>query len=115
LRGRRPVYVTRAATFLDKAGLFPGCVFIVGADTAARVVHPRFYGDDPAKVAAALDSIRDLGCRFFVGGRVDRDGRFVEVGGLEVPVGCRDLFAGLEEREFRVDISSSELRQQANP
>jgi cytidyltransferase-like protein len=110
LRGQRPVYVTRAATFLEKAALFPGCVFVVGADTAARIVHSRFYGGDPAKAVAALDAIRKLGCRFFVGGRVDCDGRFVEVAGVGVPDGYRDLFAGLDEREFRVDVSSTELR-----
>src|SRR5689334_20166289 len=31
-RGRRAVYVSRAATFRAKAALFPGCVFVVGAD-----------------------------------------------------------------------------------
>src|SRR5688572_20826527 len=46
-RARAPVYVSRAATFRQKAALFPGCVFLVGADTAVRVVDPRFYGDDP--------------------------------------------------------------------
>src|SRR5829696_8631107 len=31
-RGRHLVYVSRAATFRAKAALFPGCVFVVGAD-----------------------------------------------------------------------------------
>lgn len=109
-RGRQPVYVTRAPTFREKAALFPNCVFVVGADTAARVVHPRFYGNDPAAMFLALDEIRAAGCRFFVGGRVDAGGRFVEVGGVTIAAGYRDLFAGLGEREFRVDISSTELR-----
>src|SRR4026209_2921420 len=33
-RGRGPVFVTRAARIEEKAALFPGCVFVVGADTA---------------------------------------------------------------------------------
>src|SRR5262245_12539116 len=109
-RGRAPVVVTRAATFAEKAVLFPGSVFVVGADTAARIAHPRYYGNDPAKVAVALEAIRAAGCRFLVGGRVDADGRFVEVGQVPVPEGYRDLFTGPGERAFRVDVSSTELR-----
>lgn len=107
---RGPVYVTRAPTFRQKAELFPGCVFVVGADTAVRVVDPRFYGDDPAALVRALDAIRAAGCRFLVAGRVDGAGRFVEAGGIAVPEGYRDLFTGLSEREFRMDVSSTELR-----
>jgi hypothetical protein len=110
-RDRHPVYVSRAATFRAKAALFPGCVFVVGADTAARIVSPRYYGDDPVGMARALGEIADHGCRFFVGGRVDAAGRFVDVGGVTIPAGYRDLFEGLGEREFRVDVSSSELRR----
>jgi hypothetical protein len=107
--GRAAVFVTRAPTFVQKAELFPGRTFVLGADTAARVVQPRYYGDDAA-MERALDAIRDCGCRFFVGGRVDRDGRFVDVGGIQIPVRYRDLFTGVGEAEFRVDVSSTELR-----
>jgi Cytidylyltransferase-like len=109
-RSRHPVYVTRAATFREKAALFPGCVFVVGADTAVRVIDPRFYSGDPAAMLRGLDEIRAANCRFFVAGRVDSGGRFVEVGGVAVPNGYRDLFEGPAEREFRVDVSSTELR-----
>jgi hypothetical protein len=109
-RGRAPVLVTRAPTFREKAALFPGTVFIVGADTAARIVHPRFYGDDPQRMIEALAEIRTCGCRFFVGGRVDAAGRFVAADALDIPRDYCDLFTGLDEREFRVDVSSTELR-----
>jgi hypothetical protein len=109
-RGRHPVYVTHAPTFREKADLFRGCVFVVGADTAVRVIDPRFYGD-LAALLGALDEIRAAGCRFVVGGRVDAAGRFVEIGGMAVPDDYRDLFEGLAEREFRVDVSSTELRR----
>jgi hypothetical protein len=107
---RAPVYVSRAATFRAKAALFPGCVFVIGSDTAARLVSPRYYGGDPDQVVRALDEIRSHGGRFFVGGRVDAAGRFVDVGGVAIPAGYRDMFQGLGEREFRVDVSSTELR-----
>ena len=104
-------FEAEAATFRAKAALFPGCVFVVGADTAARIVNPRYYGDDPAEVVRALDEIAAHGCRFFVGGRVDAAGRFVDVGGVTIPADYRDMFEGLGEREFRVDVSSTELRR----
>jgi len=110
-RGRHPVYVTRARTFRDKATLFPGCVFVVGADTAVRIVHPRFYDDDERQMLVALESIRSLGCRFFVGGRVDADGRFVDVEGVPIPEAYRELFEGVDEAAFRVDVSSTQLRR----
>jgi hypothetical protein len=107
---QHPVYVSRAPTFRAKAALFPGCVFVIGADTAARIVHPIYYGGDPGDMERALEEIRAHGCRFFVGGRVDAAGRFVDFGGVAIPAGYRDMFHGLAEREFRVDVSSTELR-----
>jgi hypothetical protein len=110
-RGIGPVFVTRAARIEEKAALFPGCTFVVGADTAARIVHLRYYDDNPAKLARSLDAIRALGCRFFVAGRVNERGRFIEVSEIAIPDEHRDLFIGVSENEFRVDVSSTELRR----
>ena len=105
-----PVWLTRAPTFAQKADLFPGSVMVVGADTAVRIVAPRFYGNDPAKRDAALAHFRDRGCRFLVAGRVDAAGKFSCLEGVEAPSGCEGLFEGLSEAEFRVDLSSTQLR-----
>src|SRR5207253_10796815 len=40
------VELTRAPTFLEKSRLFPGATFVIGADTAERLVARRYYGDD---------------------------------------------------------------------
>src|SRR5205823_10578120 len=40
------IWLTRAPTFVQKARLFPGAVFVVGADTAARIVAARYYADE---------------------------------------------------------------------
>jgi hypothetical protein len=40
-----PVVVTSAPLFVNKAALFPRSLFVVGADTAARLVLPKYYGD----------------------------------------------------------------------
>jgi hypothetical protein len=55
---------------VDKARIFPGCWFVVGADTAERIVDPRFYGGDRDSMLLALDAIRRKGCRFLVAPRL---------------------------------------------
>ena len=71
-----PVVATRAPKFVDKASLFPGAVFVIGYDTMVRLVDPKFYGDDRDAMVTALLTIRDSGCSFIVGGRIDADGIF---------------------------------------
>lgn len=102
---RAPLWLTRAPTYIEKAELFPGAVFLVGADTAARVVQPRFYAGD---MLAALGGLRRRGCRFLVAGRVDASGAFLGLDDLAVPETVRDLFAALPG--FRLDVSSTGLR-----
>jgi hypothetical protein len=107
-RWRYPVALSRAALFVEKAALFPGCVFVLGYDTAARLVDPRYYGGEPAR-DAALSAIRTHGCRFLVAGRV-QDGVFHTLDEIAIPEDARDLFIGLPEQAFRVDLSSSAIR-----
>jgi hypothetical protein len=107
---RAPVCLTRAPTFLAKALLFPNTVFVVGADTAARIVAPRYYQDSPERMDEALATVRRQGCRFLVAGRADAQGGFTELEHLPLPEGHRDLFAPIGGELFRVDLSSTELR-----
>ena len=72
-----PVWLTRAPTFAEKAALFPGATFVVGSDTAIRIVDPAYYGNSVERMTAVLEQIRVLGCRFLVAGRVDAVGQFV--------------------------------------
>ena len=97
---RAPVWLTRAPTYVEKAELFPGCTFVVGADTAGRVVQPRFYHDSEERMAEALGRIRAAGCRFLVAGRVGGDGRFTGLDDLDIPAAHRDLFQGCRRRRF---------------
>jgi hypothetical protein len=110
-----PLWVTRGPTFVEKAALFPGAVFVVGADTAARVVAPRYYPEGDAGVTAALDFLRGRGCRFLVACRVDRSGRCVRLEDLAISAAGRELFEAIPAEEFRLDVSSTQLRGQANP
>ena len=108
---RAPVWLTRAPTYTEKAELFPGCVFVVGADTAARIVQPRFYHDNEERMAEALARFRSAGCRFLTAGRMAADGRFVSLDDLDVPSAYRDLYQAVPEQAFRVDVSSTRLRE----
>jgi hypothetical protein len=109
--GRHPVYVSSAPTFVEKAQIYPDCIFIVGYDTAVRILQPRFYDDSHAEMLAALETIRSQGCRFLVAGRVEGNGRFCRADDLDIPTGFANLFQALPDHQFRKDISSTELRR----
>jgi Cytidylyltransferase-like len=110
---RAPVWLTRAPRFLEKARLFPKATFVIGFDTAVRLVAREYYGNREEAMLEALAEIRSLGCRFLVAGRVGKDGTFHTLEHVGVPESCRDLFVGLAEEEFRLDLSSTEIRRHA--
>lgn len=107
--GTAPLVLSRAPLFSDKAALFPNTVFVLGADTAARLVAPRFYGG-VAQRDAALAVLRRRGARFLVAGRSGKGG-FETLRSLPLPADHRDLFQEIPESAFRADISSTELRE----
>ncbi|NKQ36821.1 MAG: hypothetical protein HF973_14565 [Chloroflexi bacterium] len=108
--GRYPVYVTTAPTYIEKARLFPNTVFVVGYDTAERILMPRYYNNSYQNMLDALTEIRDLGCSFLVAGRADKRGFFHDRRDLAIPAGFETLFRGIPPEKFRKDISSTYLR-----
>ncbi|MCZ2341872.1 MAG: hypothetical protein LC104_08765 [Bacteroidales bacterium] len=112
--GVAPVWLTRAARFSTKAELFPNTVFVLGYDTARRLVDPRYYGNDITQRDAALRTLRDAGCRAIVGGRLEPEGSFQVWDATLAPMEFQPLFQALTEAEFRVDLSSSAIRQRAS-
>ncbi len=109
--GLAPVFASNAPTFVEKSRIFPGCTFVIGFDTAARVIHSRYYGDSEANTLAALGEIRANGCRFLVAGRENDAGEFRTLTQLDLPDGYQDLFAAIPTNLFRDDISSTEIRE----
>jgi hypothetical protein len=107
---KSPVELTRAPTFLDKSRLFPNTTFVIGADTAERLVAPRYYGDDEARMHVVLEEIANSGGSFLVAVRIDAAGRVRALNDIPVPRRYADLFTEIPEHRFRVDISSSEIR-----
>ncbi len=108
--GRYAAYAGNAPTFVAKARLYPGAVFVVGFDTAERIIQPRYYGDSQAGMLAALAELRRQGNRFLVAGREGADDTFHELAELALPAGYADLFAAIPAAMFHQDVSSTELR-----
>jgi Cytidylyltransferase-like len=107
---KSPVELTRAPTFVEKSRLFPGTTFVIGADTAHRLVAPKYYGDDAVRMLAALEEIGHSGGSFLVAVRIDAAGRVHTLSDIQVPPRYADLFSEIPEQRFRLDTSSSEIR-----
>ena len=107
---RSNVLITRSATFPDKAILFPGSTFVIGYDTAVRVLNHRYY-PHPLSLESALHQIEQQGCRFLVAGRLIGD-EFHTLHNLSIPKRFRDLFLDIPEARFRMDLSSTAIREQ---
>ena len=109
--GRYTIFASTAPTFIEKARIFPGTTFVVGYDTAARILHPRYYGNSHEALREALREIEELECHFLVAGRMDENGRFAQIDDLPIPQKFQGLFRGIPVSAFRQDISSTELRR----
>ena len=100
----------------EQARMLPGSIFVVGADTARRIVDKKYYGNDSLAMVAALSEIAALGCQFVVGGRME-GGAFLTLEDIlakvELPPAIKDIFIGVSVDDFRMDISSTELRAAA--
>ena len=107
--------LTRAETFYKKAALFPGRTFIIGWDTAVRIVAPHYYenkaGENKTAMLRALAEMWACGTRFLVAGRLDGD-VFRTLADVPIPAGFAPMFAEIPEAMFRRDISSTELREE---
>jgi Cytidylyltransferase-like len=107
---KSPVELTRAPTFVEKSRLFPRTTFVIGADTAERLVASKYYGDDEVQMHVALEEIGNSGGSFLVAVRIDAAARVRGLSDIPVPRRYADLFNGIPEHRFRFDTSSSEIR-----
>ena len=106
------VWVTRAAGVSAKADLFPGAAFVLGWDTAVRLIDPKYYSGEAGR-DACLRKLIDRGCVVVVGGRV-ANGEFRTWTGAGIADEFRELFLPLGEADFRVDVSSSAIRSRCS-
>ena len=70
----------------------------------------RYYGGTESKMLGAVEEIASRGCRFLVAGRTDATGRFRTLADIAIPQQFAQIFAEIPPSRFRMDISSSELR-----
>lgn len=103
------VIFSRAPLFSQKAEIFPNSVFVIGADTAARLLQPRFHQHDAKQMHRSFALISQRGCRFLVAGRKS-GGRFLTLEDVHIPADYRCLFEAIPEKRFRNDLSSTALR-----
>lgn len=108
-----PVVLTKAPLFTMKADLFPRSTFVVGYDTAVRLVQERYYGSETAMLLQ-FARLANQKCDFFVAGRVDGAGKFCTLDDIAVPeiIQRGSLFTMIPADEFRMDVSSTEIRRQ---
>ncbi|CAA6665288.1 unnamed protein product [Spirodela intermedia] len=106
----KTVILSNQPYFYKKAELFPGSAFVIGADTAARLIHPKYYGESYHQMIEILNGCKRLSCTFLVGGR-KIDGDFKVLDDLAIPEELMDMFISIPEDRFRSDISSTEIRK----
>ena len=110
--GYAPVLLTAEPRFADKVGWVRESTFVLGADTLARLVDPRFYVRDRGGMRDAFARVRESGCRFLVAARLDpSSGRVLTLADCAVPRGFERLFESIPVADFRMDLSSTELRE----
>jgi hypothetical protein len=133
------IILTRAPLFAQKLSSLQDCIinrldgptpnvnFVIGTDTLVRILNAKYYNNDRENMVSSLLAMK--GAHFIVGGRLEQNQvpdsvassappsppKFVsgedELKGL--PSDLADMFTVMTESEFRVDISSSEIRAAA--
>tara|TARA_B100001989_G_C24530851_1_gene461531 strand:+ start:57 stop:632 length:576 start_codon:yes stop_codon:yes gene_type:complete len=100
--------LTNVGKFTEKAMLFPNSTFLLGTDTLARVVNEKFYLNKE-QMFEELEIFNLNNNNFLVFGR-EVAGSFVSLQDINIPEHINSRFAEVSEQDFRLDISSTELR-----
>lgn len=106
----QPVWLTQTPLFENKAELFRGTTFVVGADTLRRFADLRFYHESTHQLHDVLRTIAYYNCRFLVFARNNR-GTAESLETLDIPDMLRSLCEGIPDSRFTMNISSSEIRR----
>ena len=103
------VILTCAPLFGEKSSIFQNSTFIIGNDTALRLVDPKYYDNDVQNMYTSLQKVMDNKCDFLVAGRL-QNSEFKTISDMAIPEAFISLFQGIPESQFRMDLSSTELR-----
>jgi len=108
------ILITRSSKFVEKAKLFPNSYFVIGYDTAIRILDESYLEPDES-LHDLFDLIKNKSCKFIVAGRATATiPKFNNLNINNVIKKYRSCFYIIEEKEFREDISSTEKRRQDN-
>ena len=105
--------ITSAPLFSEKAKLFPDSTFVIGYDTAVRLIDKKYYNDDEITMYRALETIDYHNCSFLVAGRLINN-TFSNLSDLTIPKRFEHLLREIPKNQFRVDQSSSKIRQKGD-
>jgi len=103
------VILTCAPLFAEKSSIFKNSTFIIGNDTALRLVDPKYYDNNVQDMYTSLQKVKDNQCNFLVAGRL-QNSEFKTISDMAIPEAFISLFQGIPESQFRMDLSSTELR-----
>ncbi len=106
----QPIWLTRSPFFLEKAMLFPGTTFVVGADTLRRFADVSRYDNHPHHLHDVLREIAALNCRFLVFARKHHDG-IESLETMTIPDMLRSLCDEVPPGDFTIEMSSTDLRR----
>ena len=107
--GTSRLLLTMAPLFSDKAEIYPNSIFIIGWDTASRLIDQNYYQGNTQEMYRSLERIENNNCSFLVAGR-ESSGRFMTLSDLKLPDRFIGLFEEIPESRFRSDISSTIIR-----
>lgn len=107
-----PILLTRSPYFIDKARLFPGSAFVLGADTVERLNDVAKYYQNEEQFNAVMAEFARLNTRFLVFGRPDRNNAFIGLKNLGLSGMLQSLCREIPENEFSCTISSTQIREQ---
>jgi hypothetical protein len=107
MRPGTKVLISNAKTFVEKSKLFPHTTFLVGYDTALRIINPKYAGS----VESIEKIFTDYATNFIVFGRTI-DGEY-QHSISSFPIEIRHLFTEHSEVLKNSELSSTKLRQAA--
>jgi hypothetical protein len=104
--------ITTQPYFYKKALMLPDQHFALGYDTFVRLLDLKYYESSEDKLLEILKMLDDVGTKFLVAGRLNQTKNLFEYLDDEaldiVPTKYLHMFQAV--KDFRVDLSSTELR-----
>ncbi len=106
----RTLWLTSAASFLEKTALFPDSTFVMGSDTYTRLLELKYYGGSVEAATQAVRQIAEKARRIILFDRA-RDTACKNLARIDVPQQLQAITTAIPVEDFQSDISSTQLRR----